>query len=185
MLWKNGVQTCSADEFSPSCEKARNSIAYKLCVCTTVNILCGAKFRLFYCRYWKSNQQRQRSISRPASWILSANASRTTAIGQTERETRLYTQPNNTLLYPFGAACHVKRWIRKLWICDVVTPQSCSRKWGKWTKRICEETSFLFWFIWGEATPRQIFSNIRHNFSANELASATVQSFEHKKWNPL
>ena len=36
-----------------------------------------------------------------------------------------------------------------------------------------------------EGTPRQIFSNIRHNFSANELASATVQSFEHKKWNPL
>ena len=36
---------------------------------------------------------------------------------------------------------------RKLWVSDVVTPQSCPRKWGKWTKRICEETSFLFWFF--------------------------------------
>ena len=36
---------------------------------------------------------------------------------------------------------------RKLWISDVVTPQSCPRKWGKWTKRICEETRFLFWFF--------------------------------------
>ena len=36
---------------------------------------------------------------------------------------------------------------RKLWISDVVTPQSCSRKWGKRTKQICEETSFLFWFF--------------------------------------
>ena len=35
----------------------------------------------------------------------------------------------------------------KLWICDVVTPQSCPRKWGKWTERICEETSFLFRFF--------------------------------------
>ena len=35
----------------------------------------------------------------------------------------------------------------KLWICDVVTPESCPRKWGKWTERICEETSFLFWFF--------------------------------------
>ena len=36
---------------------------------------------------------------------------------------------------------------RKLWISDVVTPQSCPRKWGKWTERICEETSFLYWFF--------------------------------------
>ena len=36
---------------------------------------------------------------------------------------------------------------RKLWYCDVVTPQSCPRKWGKWTKRICEERNFLFWFF--------------------------------------
>ena len=48
------------------------------------------------------------------------------------------------------------------------------------------EPPFLILFEIGEeGTPRQIFSNIRHNFSANELASATVQSFEHKKWNPL
>ena len=48
------------------------------------------------------------------------------------------------------------------------------------------ELPFLILFEIGqEGTPRQIFSNIRHNFSANELASATVQSFEHKKWNPL
>ena len=50
VFWKNGVKTCPADEFSPSCEKARNSVAYKPCVCTTVQILCGGKFRLFYCR---------------------------------------------------------------------------------------------------------------------------------------
>ena len=36
---------------------------------------------------------------------------------------------------------------RKLWYCDVATPQSCPRKWGKSTKRICEKTSFLFWFF--------------------------------------
>ena len=48
------------------------------------------------------------------------------------------------------------------------------------------ELPFLILFEIGEeGTPRQIFSNIRHNFSANELASETVQSFEHKKWNPL
>ena len=48
------------------------------------------------------------------------------------------------------------------------------------------ELPFLILFEIGEeGTPRQIFSNMRHNFSANELASATVQSFEHKKWNPL
>ena len=41
------VKTCPADEFSPSCEKARKSVSYKLCVCTTVNILCGAKCRFF------------------------------------------------------------------------------------------------------------------------------------------
>ena len=48
------------------------------------------------------------------------------------------------------------------------------------------ELPFLILFEIGEeGTPRQIFSNIRHNFSASGLASATVQSFEHKKWNPL
>ena len=36
---------------------------------------------------------------------------------------------------------------RKLWYCDVVTPQSCPCKWGKWTKRICEEMNLLFWFF--------------------------------------
>ena len=48
------------------------------------------------------------------------------------------------------------------------------------------ERPFLILFEIGEeGTPRQIFSNIQHNFSGNELPSATVQSFEHKKWNPL
>ena len=48
------------------------------------------------------------------------------------------------------------------------------------------ELLFLILFEIGEeGTPRPIISNIRHNFSANELASATVQSFEHQKWNPL
>ena len=48
------------------------------------------------------------------------------------------------------------------------------------------ELPFLILFEIGEeGTPRQISSNIRHNFCAKELASATVQSFEHKKWNPL
>ena len=55
-----------------------------------------------------------------------------------------------------------------------------------WADLRGNELPFLILFEIGEeGTPRQIFSNIRHNFSANELASATVQSFEHKKWNPL
>ena len=149
MFWKNGVKTCPADEFSPICEKARSSVAYKLCVCTTVKVLCSGKFRLFYCRWsLKSNQQKQGSISRPVIRILSVNARRTTANGQTERETRLYTQPNDTLLYPIGATRHVKdRQKTVVRISNVVTPQSCPRKWGKWTERIFEETSFLFWFF--------------------------------------
>ena len=94
--WGKDAHACPANEFSPSCEEARNSVAYKPCVCTTVKIPCGAKFCLFYCRgHWKRSQQRQRSagISRPVSRILSVNASRTTAHanGQTERETRLCT----------------------------------------------------------------------------------------------
>ena len=110
LFWKNGVKTCPADEFSSSCEKAHNSVAYKLCVGTTVNSFCGAKFCLFITvGYWKNNQQRQGSISHPVSWILSVNASRTSASNQTERDTRLYTQPNDTLLYPIGTAQHVKR----------------------------------------------------------------------------
>ena len=51
VFWKNGLKTCPAEEFSPSCEKAHNSVAYKLCVCTTVKILCGAKVHLFHCRW--------------------------------------------------------------------------------------------------------------------------------------
>ena len=56
VFWKNGQKTCPADEISPSCEKARNSVAYKLCVCTTVKILCGAKVRLFHCRWLLKKQ---------------------------------------------------------------------------------------------------------------------------------
>ena len=56
MFWKNGVKTRPADKFSPSCAKARNSVAYKLCVCTTVKVLCSGKFRLFYCR-WSLKKQ--------------------------------------------------------------------------------------------------------------------------------
>ena len=56
VFWKNGVKTCPADEFLPSCEKARNSVAYQLCVCTTVKILCGAKIRFFYCRWLLKKQ---------------------------------------------------------------------------------------------------------------------------------
>ena len=110
MFWKNGVKTCPADEFSPSCEKASNSVAYKLCVCTRVKTLCGAKIRSFYCRWLlkKQSTTTKKHFSSSKS-NLSVNAGRTTANGQTERETRLYTQPNDTLLYPIGAARHVKR----------------------------------------------------------------------------
>ena len=49
---------------------------------------------------------------------------------------------------------------RKLWYCDVVTPQSCPRKGGKWTERICEEMNFLFWLflkLWRRAHHDRFF----------------------------
>ena len=72
-----------------------------------------------------------------------------------------------------------------LWRCNTpkLPPQMGEMNWADLRGN---ELLFLILFEIGEeGTPRQIFSNIRHNFSANELASATVQSFEHKKWNPL
>ena len=44
---ENGLKTCPAEEFSPSCEKARDSVAYKLCECTTEKILLDPKFACF------------------------------------------------------------------------------------------------------------------------------------------
>ena len=72
-----------------------------------------------------------------------------------------------------------------MWRCNTpnLPPQMGEMNWADLRGN---ELPFLILFEIGEeGTPRQIFSNIRHNFSANELASATVQSFEHKKWHPL
>ena len=138
--------------------------------------------------HWKSNQQRQRSISYPVNRVLTVNAIRKTVYGQPDKKAWLYTQPNGTLfIVPHRCSLTLPRIDRKLWICDVATPWSCSQNGGiELTDLWGNELPFLILFeIWEEGTPWQIFSDTRHNYGANEVSSATVQRFKHKKWNPL
>ena len=94
-----------------------------------------------------------------------------------------YTWPNNSMLIGRGRDLGYNR--ATMWRCYTpkLPPQMGEMK--KADLRGNKLPFLILFEIGEEGTPRQIFSNIRHNFSANELASATVQSFEHKKWNPL
>ena len=69
-------------------------------------------------------------------------------------------------------------------ICDVVAPRSCPRKWGPELNGFARKPASFsdsFWNWEGGHTRTDFFQRSAYNnFSANELALATVQSFEQR-----
>ena len=126
------------------------------------------------------------AFSHPVSRVLSVNASRTTANGQTERKTRLYAQPIGSLLYLIGAARHGPRTTVNCGFVMLLHPKVAPANGGNELNGFARKIASFsdsFWILGGlrRAHHARFFPNIRHNFSTNELAPAVVQRFEHIK----